>query len=459
MDESTETIKQKLEALQVWSYGRVGRDPAEMPEHIDLARYRQRQIYLSDIPPNRVHEWIRTSPEVTDPQYREHMDEIYAKFRTTAYQDPVILGAIAGSIDPITEAARALFPKPAGELEPPLIATVPISMLNGFAMQDDAGRSGIVLQEGLRFTPFLMASEIGRHLFVEHAQGVGVDIGPESLLARLGADTTWSDTLIGVFVLDASEPHIFGPSEERRAEIEASPARHGYLAIEAGFQTFVLAHEYAHCLNRHIDQLLSGAKGPCLMRDPDLIKATIGLAQQKYPQHPPPSDEQLLAFAMVHALEFEADTVAMKLLIEMVKNKIADEGTRHMWIMGALAFFWYAEIGERVHRTFHLLDSWFEDELYTKDLQVQSLLLRPTHPAPLERARILLSMVFHDLEEEWLHRAVFGSWMWLDALFQTAWNTTRPVVVATVIKKSLCIDRKWVDDIPLHLTAIGVRSH
>jgi hypothetical protein len=315
------------------------------------------------------------------------MDEIYAQFRTTAYQDPVILGGIAASIEQIAQAARTLFPNRAAALAPPVIATVPIALLNGFAMQDKAGHSGIVLQEGLRFTPFYIASEIGRHLFVEHPNGIGVDIDPKSLVARFTASTDWADGLIGIFVRDAFEPHMQAPSEERRVEIKASDAWHAYAAIEYGFKTFVLAHEYAHCLNRHIDQLLSDTNGPRLMRSRELIKEAIELARQKYPQHPAASDEQLRAFAVVHALEFDADNVALELLIEVLRDKVADEGTRLMWILGALAFFWYAELTERVHRTFRLGDAWFDDELYTKDFHVQSLLLRPTHPAPIERVR------------------------------------------------------------------------
>jgi hypothetical protein len=458
MNEPTGGIKQELEALQVWSYGQIGRDPAEIPEHIDLSRYRQRQTYLPDVPAHKVHEWIRASSEIADPQYRAAMDEVYAQFRTTAYQDPVILGGIAHSIEQIAQAARMLFPDRAAALVPPVIATVPIALLNGFAMQDRAGHSGIVLQEGLRFAPLHMASEIGRHLFVEHPECIGVDFDPKSLVARLAASTDWADKLIGIFVRDASEPHMLAPTEERLVEIQTSDARHAYAAIDAGFKTFVLAHEYAHCLNRHIDQLLMGTNGPRLMRDMELMKEAIELARQKYPQHPAASDEQRRAFAMLHALEFDADRVALELLIQALRNKVADEGTRLMWIVGALALFWYVELTERVHRTFRLGDVWFDDELYTKDFHVQSLLLRPTHPAPIERAISLLTMVSHEYREGWIQSAVFGGWRWLDALFETAWATTRPLVAAAVDKQGLRIDRKWVDGIPLHLIAIGVKS-
>lgn len=456
--EVSDSIKEVLEAIQVWGYGRVGRNPAEIPGIIDLTRYRQRQAYRNDVPAHKVHEWARATPEVEDPVYKGQMDLIYAKFRTTAYQDPVILCGIAHHIDEIHAAAQVLYPHAASNLHRPLLATVPISMLNGFSLRDAAGEHGVVLQDGLRCAPLQVASEIGRHLFVPHPKGVCVDIDPQNLISRLGLDTQWADSFLGYSLKDVSEPHMFVPSDQRRDEIRAGDARHAYEAIGAGFRTFVLAHEYAHCLLGHLNQIQPTFDGPRMMRVEKFIEETITLAHLKYPQYDQASDEQLTAFALTHALEFEADEVGLKLLINVLRNSGADRGTRNMWLMGALAFFWYVEILERVHRTFEMGDSWFGNDLYENDFHVQGLLLRPTHPAPLERADVLVQTMLFEEVEEWVKQDVLASWRWLTALHEKAWKIAGPVVAAAIVSQKLTVDPKWADEIPIELVAIGVRT-
>lgn len=459
MSDSANSIKEKLEAIQVWSYGRVGRDPTEIPGIIDLMRYRQRQAYRNDIPAHNIHKWARATPEVPDPVYRGQMDLIYGKFRTTAYQDPMILGGIAHHIDEIATSAQALYPEAACKLHAPLLATVPISLLNGFALQDAEGRHGIVLQDGLRYAPLQVASEIGRHLFVSQPNCIGVDFDPQSLFARLGEDADWADSLLSYFLRDTSEPHMLAPSDQRWEEIRTGDARHAYRSIEAGFRTFVLAHEYAHCLMGHIDQIQPAFSGPRMMRAPEFIVETTELARSKYPQFGQASDEQLMAFAVTHALEFEADQVGLKLLVQVLRKSGADRSIVHMWLTGALAFFWYVEMLERVHRTFEMGDSWFGDDLYEIDFHVHGLLLRPTHPAPLERADELVQMVLHEEPEDWIRQAVLVSWHWLCAFHERAWRTSGPVLAATIVSENLKVDAKWADDIPLELMAIGVSSN
>jgi hypothetical protein len=448
----------QIEDLQVWSYRHLGRDPADLPRSIDLHRYRQREFYGNRIPAHQVHAWIEQQPEIEDPVYRRQMDEVYARFRTTPYQDPVILGGIAHGLDEISRAAQRLYPEEASAMRAPVAATVPISILNGFALEDDEGQGGIVLQDGLRFTPLLLASELAPHFLVEHPEGIGVDLDPDRVRGRLASDETLSDQFLSHYVRDVTEPNSYGLNPQRQAAMFEGAERGVYLGLQGGFQTFVVAHEFAHCLRRHVRQTRPDYAGPRWARHDEEVQAALDRAESRYASYPEPDREQLAAFRFTHALEFDADRVAFALLVDLLQERYGPSADSHMLVLGALSFFWYSEMLERVQRTVVEGNAWFGNPLYTEDLAVQGLLERPTHPAPLERGQALLSAALRGGAPDWAKQAALSSWHWLEALFETAWHTTRPVVAAAVRARGLGIDRKWIDQVPAEVAAIGIKA-
>lgn len=385
------------------------------------------------------------------------MDELYRRFRTTPYQEPTILAGIASpGWDHIQSTSERIFPDAVIGLGSPLLASIPVSLLNGFVLQD-AGSHAIVFGEGVRFFPYHLVSEIGRFLFADTADG-WTTVDTDTLSAALGATTDWSDRLFGILTRDAIEPDMQVPSEARHREIEESPLKEAYDAIVDGFKTFILAHEYAHCLNRHLNQITAAPGKPLLVRSDEVIREAKMLAVTKYSHIPFPEQPQRWAFTHYHALELDADATALTLVIEGAMDESRGLGTYgKLTIFGAMLFWWYAEITERVHRTFQLGSAWFDDRLYSHDWSAQSLLLRPTHPAPLERADETLAHAYQRYgDNAAVVDTLSAAWEWLSMFFDTGWLQTRDTLAAVIKNHRLVVHRKWITRIPDAGLKLGV---
>lgn len=452
MHELSRSVQAIVENLQAWAYREIGRDPGEVPGIIDQLKYKKRRDAYRDEP------WAIPTVEI-DEVDRPDADRLYERWRTTAYQDPVILRGVASEFDNIARAAAAVFPDAAITSGSPLLATVPLGLLNGFVFKDTHGRHAIIIEEGMRFAPLWLAKEIGDHLFAEEAGRIHVYSDPDSLNQRFAGDWSWCDKLLAGYLTDASNPGIIQPTEENARAALSGPGAQLYTAIADGFKAFVVAHEYAHCLNRHIDQRGANWDKARIMRNGQQLGDAMRRGIEKYPAHPLPSIRQLHAFIYEHAMEMDADLTAMILVIESFR---AGDDKPTVWtflrLVGAIAFFWHIEMTERVLRTFDLGSKWFEDELYNVDLVVQGLYYRATHPAPLER----LWAVIQGLSERYEHNAFLGQLATaatgcVSSIFSKAWEVSRDVVFFAIEDRRLTLDSKWVREIPLSAPQIGAR--
>lgn len=453
----TAPVQQRIERLQAWAYRYVGRDPEEVATTVDALRYRLRPDYVTGDTLEDLLAAIPSYPSTADPRQRAEMDALYEQFHTTRYQEPTILAGIASpGWDQIQATSRRVFPEAAAGLDSPWLATIPVALLNGFVMRE-TGHHAIVFGEGLNYFPYHLASEIGRFLFVESADGWQTT-DPGTLTGVLTSTTEWSDRLFGILMRDAIEPDMQVPSAARHREIAEGPLKDAYDAIVDGFKTFVVAHEYAHCLHRHLDQITAGPNKPVLVRADEVIKEARALAAAKYSHIPFPERPQRWAFTHIHALELDADATALTLVVEAAmgdKRALGPYGK--LKLVGALLFWWYAEMSERVHRTFQLGAAWFDDELYSRDWSTQSLLLRPTHPAPLERAHETLAQAYQRYADNAVVvDALSSAWEWLSIFFDTAWLQTRAALASVIRNQGLALHRKWVTAIPDTGVTLGV---
>jgi hypothetical protein len=454
----TESILESLEALQAWAYRSVGRDPEAIPADIDSLETRKRVDHWKMPAAAETSRHIAGGEVETDPQMLASMREIYSKWRTTRYQDPVIVSAMCMPYDDVVQAFGRTSVDRLRNIEPPVVCTIPICMLNGFAVQDEAGAFGIVLQEGMRFFPTILAIGVGKYLFRPVGDQIAIDLSGGNVMEALAADDQALSALVDCFVMDALSPGILAPSSEAYDRKLASNELHAmHIKVQLGFNFLVLAHEYAHCALGHLDQVAHVSDRGYVMRPVEQIAMAWEHYRERHAHLPPPDEDQQLAFAMTHMLELEADGTAAKSLVAHLLDvdPDLDRGDGLLMLVGAYLFFWFAEMTERVHRTLQLGDSWFSNDLYGRDLLVQDLLHRPTHPAPLERMRWVESEIAEAFSHEGARERAKSAHDWLYVTFERAWANRRDAIVAYRSDRPCELNPKWIENLPDVGVALG----
>jgi hypothetical protein len=462
---SPDTVLAKIEGLQAWAYRHVGRDPAKIPGELNTMRSRK--------PPDiaNSHAAPDTLEIETDVRKLAHMDEVHRLWRTTKYQDPIILSAIGVPFERVLAAAKAVEPPPMPLLKNPkayekrtylhtrpLLSTVPVGLLNGFAIRDHRGEYGIVLQEGLRFIPAILSHTIGKALFAKAGHRYAICFDTSKADANEIAES--ENDLMTVFLIDTISDANPAPSNESYERI----ARDGelqdmHVALEFGFKFFLLAHEYAHCISGHFDQIEQVPGAQYFVRSREEISAALKTLREEYGHLPEPDEAQMLAFTHLHTLEFDADKTAIRILMRylLTDDPNLESGRSLLVLLGAFMFFWYVELTERVHRIFELGKSWFDDPLYGEHYLVNDLLFRPTHPAPLERliwaTKIAFECVGHD---KGMEQAIMNPLIWIGNYFDSAWKHGRSLAAEGVQESNYQINRKWITFLPDVGAAIGL---
>ncbi|MEW6640819.1 MAG: hypothetical protein AB1586_09970 [Pseudomonadota bacterium] len=468
--ENSESVLNRIEGLQAWCYQHIGRQPSDIPRAIDLMKTKKLKNAWDPVNLSESAHDMAGRDEETDPQILQQREELWSQFRTTKYQDPVILGGIASQFDDVKKAAARLKPRSATHISDrtikaeltyrltnPVLGTIPVSILNGFAIKDENDNHGIILQDGLRFLPFLLTTTLGRALFLQTSNGVATNFDrgriDKAIFRKVEKEIV--DLFLLYSVISSGE---LRPSEIVYNEIYSNKDLTVLsLCIEAGFKFFVLAHEYAHCISNHFDQLEKKPNAGLLTRDPDEIKRVYHTYMEKYGHIERPDDEQTLAFCHHHAIEFDADRTAIRILIEHVKTfDPTFQGLGIHTIFGALLFLMHLEMLENVQRTVEFGDKWFGDPLFDADHLVYSLLHRPTHPSPRERQIEAIFELRRALPDLKTFERVMGAFDWMHRLFSDAWQQNRNSLAETVRKEGLTLGQRWVSTLPnagLHIGA------
>ena len=125
-------------------------------------------------------------------------------------------------------------------------------------------------------------------------------------------------------------------------------------------------------------------------------------------------------------------------------------------LFGAYLFFWYLDWMEKTRRTIDVGERWLKDPLFFKDEIVGSLLYRPTHPAPLERARHIGFRIHQKFNGNPRLQQLFNvPGNWLAILFDLLWADNRQLI--KLIRESKAkVHPKWVQSLPEIGIALGM---
>jgi len=437
--------------LQRWAYTKTGQDPNLIPQSIDALRGKQRGSGFL-----RMDQASAQLTDMADPVFGEYLDQVYKEFRTTPYQDPVILGGMASEWERIQWVAKRNFPQQVARIRTPVLGSIPLSTLNGFCFLGEDEVPGIVLQDGLRFLPGLLADAVATYL-LDDADGkapeCNLDLDRLSKVWREGVEQgfSWGEKVFDYFYADAVEDGLPQMPADRQARIRLNdPALYrATRLIESGFRFMLLAHEYAHCLAGHLEGNGMSPLG-AQIRDEALIQQTIAQIHDFFPGQDLPTDTQLACFTSTQAHELEADMLA---LIMAVSAFADDQGhfshDGRFKLVGAWLFFFYVDAMEKIHRTMALGPAWFDDPIYNDRslFAVQDMLYRSTHPNPIERSLLAFGYLCYQASERVnLVSTVKDAWLWLDGLFGSAWLDVRDDIGAKASGK--LPSSKWITTIP-----------
>ncbi len=223
------TVLDSLNAWQVEAYRRCGRDPSTVrSEGIAASKRFCEQLGV---------EW--------DPSY---------DYSVTTCQDPIILLSLTKGWKEIHTAANELWPSLCPPIEKVLLATLPLSILNGFAFRDNSLTFGIVLWDGLRFVPTHIARAIVQILVSAFDDRVEIDLSRDNWRERVALNPSPIDSLFGVYVMHHTHEGIPYPEDYNKIPSGNLQLKNLELRIAAGFHYFVLAHELSHCIFDHPGQ-------------------------------------------------------------------------------------------------------------------------------------------------------------------------------------------------------------
>ena len=448
----------ELAALQRWAYLHIGSDPDVLEKGIDDRKY----AYLGS-----PHEWTgrldddlkhQLTKEISLSEKERHLrDEVYRLYRTTRYQDPIILAPFGIVYDRVRALAESM---EGGATSAPVIGTIPLTMLNGFAFEMESGKNAIVLQDGLRFLPQFLSAFVSDAIAQFTPQGVDVFHNAERIKNRFTEiSEEKSDLFIGALFQDATNDGLIVLPPDVQQLLEQDQNRRTLVDfIRDGFMTFIIAHEYAHCVFRHT-QIVKGASDiPTPMRNPDFVKEQLEkLQQEKYRSLGRVNETQLRNYSLLQALEIQADQFAFKLLLKYIAGI---EGLRpqeaHLLMVGAFTFFAYSEQMERVLyavQSGRLVDP----NQNIDDIELENLCFRTSHPAPRSRANTIVELFQRDDDQDNYPdgNPVESAWRCADSVMTGYWEKSGAVLDGVLRRGSFSISNKWIDELPHKVSAIG----
>jgi hypothetical protein len=126
-------------------------------------------------------------------------------------------------------------------------------------ISDATSSHAIVLQEGLRFLPASFANFVSKYLIREDETSLHVELDPECAVETAALEPTVAQEFVQALTLDVANEGTISIGADASRRLWSSPARtRATTMIEAGFKTFLVAHEASHCFRRHVIQIESG---------------------------------------------------------------------------------------------------------------------------------------------------------------------------------------------------------
>lgn len=373
---------------------------------------------------------------------------------TTKYQDFIVLGAISGHFPQIK---LDLDHKYNIKKDYPVICTVPIPILNGLTLKDEKGRSGIILQEGLRFHP----ATLGQYFCDLIGYDFATYFDPFELSSSLKEENVKinieSAKLLSYFFHDAVSDGII---HKQNNEVNIIKLRCIH-EFEMGFKDFVLAHEYSHVVNDHYDEVKLDFLGKKTEKNHTEVVEVCNKTKIKYPDLEI-TDEIIKNYSHLQAIENKADVdgiyICLLALIEHIKKGDVYKG--FFYLCGCLSFFWYLELTERTQRTLKQGSKWLADPIYKEDLDIQNLLFRSSHPAPLSRYQHAYDQLIYQFGEgnERLEPWLKCCWDVVSLIFDSAWNGNKDLLILLSERAEMKIHHKWEIDIPFSEAVFGVNN-
>ena len=442
-----------IEDLQMQLYKSCGKDPEVLIRGID-----SNFANLNEVTFLRERDLTGISREA----FSREMAAKYALAHTTKYQDPIISGPFRNILDEV-EKAYALFK---GEKVAPLLATVPICSLNALAITDQSGSHGIVLQDGVRFWPKILAQFLGGILLHSYDYDQGIELNKSKVKKHVDLFLQADNSLLELFISDAVEGGIMDFNYGGWVDSEISPLSYQSVWLynfKVGFKFFVLAHEMSHCVNGHVEYACGIRNGITpSMNDSEKVwvcpngyfEKVRKKAYRKYPEFNNEAIGDAENIRFFQPLENQADVDAFISLLTFLGERKSSPGEAVPILLGAMSFFWFCEITERVQRTLKYGDSWESNSIFTKDFDSQNLLLRDEHPAPLSR----MNGIFKILKRSELYSDLKAQWDVLSLVFSLIWDGEKEKVLKAVNDGLDVNEVKWGWGVSCAEFALGIKD-
>lgn len=433
MSESTtlpEDIKVFVENLQAKAYQNLGVDPARV---------------VSQIAENcKEMEDSSRWPE----QYRHLYKDIDPEYKTTIYQNPIIVGPFITALK-LVERQVLRYQEEACAIKRPLVATMPIGFLNGLATKDKSGQHAIIIQEGMRFWPRSLAGLFYEILSHDASQNGFAHLSREHVEVAINKNPEILEKAIRLFITDATEPHIVPDGRSNDNPFSLEPSRLMFEnSFTLGFNSFVMAHEYSHCINSHCTAGHSvraqvgreSTDHPIPMRNDVRMSSTLDQVSKMFPGYEIPFD-QLTHYRIDQAVELVADTQALEIVLSYSIQHLSDQTPA--FVLGALSFYYYLEMNERVHRTIEQGTGWMKNPIYNEKIECQNILFRKAHPCPKSRVEHALASVPQEILQ-----FIAPIWDSIVYVLESSWFYNVNLIQKIHEAGDPTIDRKWLVEVP-----------
>lgn len=437
----------RVEQIQEWAYRKIGIDPDFHAKLISDSKYKKLTSIYDQLE-TQEEEYKRNMdlPDEDNPELIRKIDEYHEKYRTTRLQDPVIVARFYTIANELQNFLKLVTPEFKDLNRDPIIASLPLGMINGWSLATQSDCPCLMLSEGMRFSPLVISDFIFYSLTETIGDGLKLHGGPKGVKEREAQVFSKSLPLFSYLLLDASRSEIIGPQKEVINDFSNfENLSYTRFLVLAGFEYFVIAHELAHFAHWHFGLLNESdrnkVRGPLIGPSEIRINTTINTMKSKYPGISNITGDDLIRYGLVQFAEYQADITAILLIFYHLKNRAnEDPAEQYYFLLGVFSFFWYAEFCERVHRLIRVGRDMSRDSLFLEDLEVQNLCLRSSHPAPLSRFKEIKKYITFTKSNPFVENALDT----IESLFETAWTMNVSAIEKKVKEDGLKIcEKKW----------------
>ncbi len=440
----------ELEALQRWAYDKIGVDASKIAESIEKYKYHRSQ-HLSD---KNITD-IPAVNELLDPVIRAEIDAAYASLPRTRFQDPIILKQFYKVFEDVLDTIQKTNGDCPINPETTILGTIPLSMLNGFTFKSASGDNVIVLQEGLRSTPDVVADFIVSCLITTFENEITIEDDAATLSARLQPQESPISQFMGSMYYDLTNEGLVAISLDRLEWYMRDSIRHACLkAVSNGYIAMLVAHEVGHCFHDHISRL-------DLDKDQEeygrMTEALSIMLKQRYPDVVQPKKTQLHERLMRQGFEQEADFFAYSTISNWLAFQASNEETPwvRLHFLGMVGFFWYAELVERsmrVARGGPLVVA----EPSLLDRRLEDLLTRHSHPSPRSRVASIVENERLQYRQQGHQEGPFErANRSLEMIFEHAWFRDADLYRHLYEHNKFQVSAKWMEIPPIGMRGIG----